>query len=533
LLAQTPEADVCVDFGIDTIRAKLYDDVNSKVFAQTWSWACSAHEGALIGAPPGAFRIELEGVMNGSVAWRGSQTTTIENGKTNDVGVISMSYVGSDKTAPTISSVSPADGSLNVPLTTSVSIKFSEPMAASTFINVLYLKNGSTEIPCTFFYDQVTNTATLKPTTALQPSTTYTIDLPYFYPRDMAGNYLLWNNSNVGPISFKFVTATVPVGGWKSSYIDAAFDNPVSIALDKYNGVHLSYIRNSNYTKKIGYATNWTGSWTKKEFNSSNSDASVIAVDRYDRVHIVYDEFSLTTKFSLMHVYEYLGNWNTSTIENGTVGYTFDAAIDTLDNLRIGYLKVGNAYYAENSGTNLTKTPLAIAKGSYTSIALTDSNTVHMIVAGSSNGSANAVYHLTNSSGSWTSETVVSGGAYSNNSIVADKNNFLHVLYEDSGKLYYATNASGNWIVSQPLTSSVDGFSLAVDASGTPHLCYYDYSLRTLRYANYNTGGWGGITVDDAVYSRYNSIAVDTNGYVHISYHDQTNGKVKYATNKP
>ena len=534
-LTQVSGADVCVDFGIDTIQAKVYDDVNSKVSSQTWSWSCSDHQGSLTGIPPGSFRFELEGLKQGTTVWQGSQSAVIEVGKTTDVGTIALTYIGSDKTAPAISSVSPVNGALNVPLTSGISVTFSEPMAASTINSTaMSLKNGSTIVPCSVFYNQTTKTATLTPTTALLPSTTYTIVVTYF-PTDMAGNFLNWNNSSYdGSYSYNFVTVSLISTVWKTTFIDAAFDSPVSIALDKNNGAHISYVKDSNSVRKTGYATNATGSWVTSVFNSNNSDGSVIVIDSNDKAHIIYDDFTLTNKFSLIHLYESSGTWNTATIDNGSVGYNYDVAIDSLNILRIGYTKSGNSFYSASSGTSFSATQLPTAKGSNTSIALANNNAVHVFVSDSYYLSPRALYHLTNASGSWVSETVATGGSYSFHSSVVDSGKHLHICYLDGGKLKYATNLSGSWVSSQLTIADAFGLSLAIDSTDHLHVSFYDKTQGVLNYATNNSGAWTIVPVDSSGnVGWYNAIAVDSNKKIHIGYFDMTNGKVKYATNGP
>ncbi len=80
--------------------------------------------------------------------------------------------------------------------------------------------------------------------------------------------------------------------------------------------------------------------------------------------------------------------------------------------------------------------------------------------------------------------------------------------------------------------------SLALDATGNPHISYYDASNGDLKYASFAaTGGncgpansWDCQTLDSAGdVGLYSSIAVDGAGHLHISYYDASNGDLKYA----
>ena len=73
--------------------------------------------------------------------------------------------------------------------------------------------------------------------------------------------------------------------------------------------------------------------------------------------------------------------------------------------------------------------------------------------------------------------------------------------------------------------------SIALDASGYPHISYFDDTNVDLKYAKWTGSAWSKETVDSAGYvGRYTSIALDASGYPHISYFDCTNSDLKYAT---
>ena len=73
--------------------------------------------------------------------------------------------------------------------------------------------------------------------------------------------------------------------------------------------------------------------------------------------------------------------------------------------------------------------------------------------------------------------------------------------------------------------------SIAVDASGRPHISYYDYTNRTLKYAVRDGSSWVTETADsDHDVGQYTSLALDSSGRPHVSYYDVWNGSLKYAT---
>ncbi len=111
---------------------------------------------------------------------------------------------GDDLTAPTVTSVSPADGSLDVGLGAQVSATFSEAMNVSTINESTFQLSGpmpaTTVVAASISYNAVTRTATLTPTASLDADATYTATLSDGGPADLSGNGL------AGPVAWSFTT---------------------------------------------------------------------------------------------------------------------------------------------------------------------------------------------------------------------------------------------------------------------------------------------------------------------------------------
>jgi hypothetical protein len=95
-----------------------------------------------------------------------------------------------DTSAPTVASVLPANGTIDVPANSAVQITFSEAMDASTITSSnITLRNTATSalIPAAVTYNTTTHVATLTPSSALAANTGYTVGVSTGV-KDAAGN---------------------------------------------------------------------------------------------------------------------------------------------------------------------------------------------------------------------------------------------------------------------------------------------------------------------------------------------------------
>ncbi len=121
-------------------------------------------------------------------------------------------------------------------------------------------------------------------------------------------------------------------------------------------------------------------------------------------------------------------------------------------------------------------------------------------------------------------------------SLALDASGNPHVSYYDdtTDDLKYARKSGGVWTI-----ETADGSanfvgvytSLALDASGNPHVSYQDNTTDDLKYARKSGGVWTIETADGSAnfVGSYTSLALDASGNPHVSYYDNTTGNLKYA----
>jgi hypothetical protein len=92
-------------------------------------------------------------------------------------------------------------------------------------------------------------------------------------------------------------------------------------------------------------------------------------------------------------------------------------------------------------------------------------------------------------------------------------NNHLKYAYKDGSGWHTEVVDAGDWVGTFT--------SIALDASGHPHISYTETYVGLLKYAREDCSGWHIYILDwveDWGEGGYTSLALDTNGYPHISY---------------
>ena len=143
------------------------------------------------------------------------------------------------------------------------------------------------------------------------------------------------------------------------------------------------------------------------------------------------------------------------------------------------------------------------------------------------------IVYGTDAGGEWTTVTVdnigMTGGGWSyvpKPKILVDDQGSAHLCYhnmDDGHELRYATNAQGNWTswsIGNALNSS-SNYEIELDASGVPHIIYWNYDTLQLLHVTQDGDEWTVepvTTADSDSYARLFALDVSEDGRAHVLY---------------
>lgn len=154
--------------------------------------------------------------------------------------------------------------------------------------------------------------------------------------------------------------------------------------------------------------------------------------------------------------------------------------------------------------------------------------------------------YATNKSGKWVIDYdfAESKDIY-NKAIAQDSKGNIHIVYDIRGDLnnplMYRNNVSGEW--SDPILIMEHGgaygsLTLRIDSNDKMHIGFMEYSSRwgSLSYINNKSGAWEEKIISEETYYRF-AFDIDNDGYAHFIYikedDEDWNFKPTYVTNKP
>jgi len=159
-------------------------------------------------------------------------------------------------------------------------------------------------------------------------------------------------------------------------------------SLDSNNRVHIifnhdEYLDPHTSTTRTKYANNSSGSWAIEELLPGFFSSQIgLALDSNDKINIAYVPFCPPVGScynSIRYVTNASGEWVTETVDIGRYSYGYSLALDSNDNVYIGYTAGGRVHVATNASGNWVAEPLE--GGREASLTLDSNDKVHISYA--------------------------------------------------------------------------------------------------------------------------------------------------------
>lgn len=175
-------------------------------------------------------------------------------------------------------------------------------------------------------------------------------------------------------------------------------------------------------------------------------------------------------------------------------------------------------------------------------IAMGPSNTPSVVYQHSSGSVTGLRYGTETAIGSWTTEWVTSTDSTDYYAMTIDPAGTVHVAYRRPNatgyELVYAQRAGGIWSFTVvPTDGSPEMCSIAATTSGAVYIAYNSFTSGAFDLVNNAGGTWVSETVHAsplARWGRYNSIALDpVTGEIHLSYQESLYTTLRYASRLP
>jgi len=308
-----------------------------------------------------------------------------------------------------------------------------------------------------------------------------------------------------------------------------------SLVLDNQGYCHLIWFAGSDYLMhQIFYATNASGSWVPTQLTNTSlyNRWPSLAVDNMDAIHAVW-----MYSFKLTYATNQNGDWETSSIAPSYLAYCSSIALDSNRNVHIAFANPypGLVYTTNESGEWILEDIALGLSNEWPTLGIDPSDGVHVAWLRGETEEDFQVFYATNGSGQWliTQLTSSSVGTQSP-SLDIDQSGFIHIAWtqevdDTTAQLFYATNASGHWETAQITDSQGLKYtpSLAVDPFGYIHIAWTGDTGTSnhIVYTNNINGFWitDRVPTSDST-CMYPNIAVDTDTSVHIAYCSTADG---------
>jgi hypothetical protein len=306
--------------------------------------------------------------------------------------------------------------------------------------------------------------------------------------------------------------------GWLVETVDMSSSQWPSIAVTAQGVAFISYSSSG-----LKMAQRQGGTWTTQPVDSSAlvGFPNSIALSAAGDPRIAYsDQSNLTTKYAERNN----GVWHLEVASSSEPELSVTLVLDSLGRPSIGYdTFTEESYWVTRAATTWSTPRLLGPSSSYGTVQVDSSDVQHFayVVIDTDPRTVRYLarpYQLGDSSEpiSPIPDTRPGPPAF-----VLDPSGVAHIIITED-VIRYARRTNGVWSLEQVDTPTMVSFpraSLAVDAQGSVHTCYFDDASKKVRYAKRGPNGW---TIEPLPIggSEDLALAVDLGGAVHIAVID-------------
>jgi hypothetical protein len=312
--------------------------------------------------------------------------------------------------------------------------------------------------------------------------------------------------------------------------VDAAAETGwyTSMALGRHGEVGISYEDVSRGDLRV--ATLIDGVWTSESPDTEGTfgDRTSAAFDSAGALHVTYGDGTTSV---VRHATNAGGAWAIDPVATGAIASSGRAVVvDSEDVVHVLYTtSAGVLTHAANAGGTWSNEEVdRFGFPGRAALAIDGAGALHAAY-----GASNAGHYATNASGAWTTSTVTGGEQTSNVGLGVEASGTPHVVYWDFDTQSIRERVGPGFAMTEvyPGFGEADELSVATDEGGAVHVCVAKEApdgTADLVYLTDARGPWEVITLDTGTTGYYCSIAA-MGGAVHVSYFDADRGILRHA----
>ncbi len=282
--------------------------------------------------------------------------------------------------------------------------------------------------------------------------------------------------------------------------------------------------------------------WSTQTYTSVNVNDGSVVVDKNGKAHVSASDAAAMTVLYADNTSGFPASLET--VQIGLQGPFGSMSVDSSNLVHFAYSDGAKILYEAgtsgsfNGSQTLIYDPSIAMTSSATAIAVDNSDVPHIVFKAPTGMTTKAIFYSYKNGASWTTTSsgqfnfmgngsTSCGGTTDNPDFAIDISGKIHITYNCTGELVYATNQSGSWVYSTIDYIGVASAraSVAFNSAGVLYATYYNTG-GMLNFARYSAGVWTQTLVAPSAAAVDPAIGFDPNDTLHILYVDSVSGDI-------